>query len=99
MLGHEVTLHETNARGAVAPCECGWCGIVHVAHRYMKPGTKRIVTLRDHAEDAALNEHRFHLADVNRDIIARSDRELTRIGALSRKANAELQHRGRYGHP
>lgn len=99
MLGHELTVHETNARGAVAICGCGWYGIVHSARRYQKPGTKTVLVQRDHAAEAAENEWRGHLRDVRLDIVARSDRELTRIGALSRKANAELQHRGRYGHP
>lgn len=98
MLGHELTLHETNARGAVAVCGCGWYGVVHPAHwRRTRKGDKAKIN-REPCVNAARAEHSRHLLDQTADIAARSDRELARIGAMIPLANATLQRRGRWGH-
>ena len=99
MLGHELTLHETNARGAVAVCGCGWYGVVHPAHHYKVPGAATIKTVRDGACDAARAEHARHLLNEREQIGAASMAELERYGKLIPLANETLQRRGRWGHP
>lgn len=99
MFGHELTLHETNARGAVPVCECGWFGVVHPAHRHRSLDGKQIITDREPCEDASRVEYSRHLLDMSTEIARASERHLVAIGSDIKAANKTLQRRGRWGNP
>lgn len=99
MIGHDVTLSETNAHGWVPLCSCGWVGTVVPSHSLKHPKTKRHVRQVEITKSVALGQHEIHLHAVRADIALASERELARIGRRIDLANATLQHRGRYGRP
>lgn len=98
MIGHDVTLSRTNSGGIVWICQCGEIGDVVPLIASTEEITARSRRRLELTEGIARARHGVHLNDVRADIGKRSDRELARIGALSKKANATLQRRGRFGH-
>ena len=88
---------ETNSRGYVPICECGWYGpAVHVGPGV--PGTKhRLALARSLAQSEAVKLHDQHLVDEASRIGAEGDAALDRHAALVNLANERLQRRGRWG--
>lgn len=69
MLGHDVTLSETNLHGWVPVCECGWIGSVHAHIGFTGDDTQtkqdRIANIRD----SATAEHRVHLVEIEHELV------------------------------
>lgn len=100
MIGHEVTLHETNSHGIVPICECEWIGAVHPATYKVDKVSGRARRLADLTRGLAFAEHGRHLLDVRADVARQSDRALVSHGRLIHKVNdSSLVHRGRFGTP
>lgn len=99
MIGHACRLSRANTNGVVWVCQCGEIGNVTPMHRRADRATERLAALVEITEGLARIDHGKHLDRVRADVAARSDAELARIGKLIPKANALLQHRGRFGHP
>lgn len=97
MIGHDVTLSETNQRGWVPLCTCGWRGAVSPAVAYRSANTKRMLFRAEVAREAAMTQFEGHLRDVGDDIARRSDEALAQHGRVIELANATLQRRGRWG--
>lgn len=98
MIGHEPSLSETNLRGWVALCECGWQSGVVGLPGAVGPRTASRQRRRELARGIALDLHTVHTHEVATDVARHSERALHDHARRIDLANATLQRRGRHGH-
>lgn len=97
MLGHEVTLSETNTHGWVPICACGWIGHVVPAAYTKDHRTGRARRQVERTQSVAFAQHDRHLHDV-RDQTAREHAlALDRHTKLIATATPTLRRVGRWG--
>lgn len=97
MIGHLVTLSETNTRGYVGVCECGWYGIVHNLPGFDPTAPSKTKHRREAARDNAEAEHARHCEDVRADIARRTDEALKVHAEYLERVVKPLRHVGRFG--
>lgn len=61
---HVLDLTETNGRGYVPMCSCGWVGAVHSTPVTTGASGNRRVFHPEKAQEAARAEHRCHVRDA-----------------------------------
>lgn len=97
MLGHKVTLTETNTHGWIPLCECGWIGIVHQHIAYTGDDTQakrdRIASIQSNA----FLEHHRHLDDERARIAAEHSDALDSHAHYVETARSTLTRIGRWG--
>jgi len=97
MIGHEPTLSQTNTRGWVVVCQCGW--ISNVAP--MVASSMEELTSRHYrseaAKDNALAMHMHHCEHEREEIAAASARALDAHAGFIRVAGPTVRRVGRWG--
>jgi hypothetical protein len=97
MLGHEVTLSETNARGWVPLCACGWVGNVVPAFYVKDPRTGRARRNVERTQSLAFAAHERHVHDVREETAREHALALDRHAKLIATATPTLRRAGRWG--
>lgn len=97
MIGHELTLTETNTRGWTWVCECGEIGTVQPLYGEYNGETLRRREKVAMAHDDCRAEHRLHLVEMEHQISEQSMRSLASSAAYVQKVAPTIRQVGRWG--
>lgn len=68
---HTLTLHETNRRGYVPVCSCGWMGLVQNTPKGQREEKGPVVWRREVSTEAATRAHAEHVERCRRPSVDR----------------------------
>lgn len=97
MIGHDVMLSETNTKGFIPICECGWIGNVSACGYVVPEAKRRRAMQQELARSEAIRQHATHLVECENEIAVASAEALRKHGEYLKVVTPVVTRLGRFG--